>query len=618
MAANDYQIRIVRVDLTQGTVSRETLGGEDARRYVGGAALGARLLYDGVPPTADWRAPENRLIIGSGPLGGTAVPGSGSFNVVAKGALTEGAASTQANGYFGAYLRSSGIDTLVIEGAAHSLCYLYIEDGDVEIVDADELTNKDTWETYEILHEHLARPGRDVSVLSIGPAGENLVRFAGVFSDRGHAAAHNGVGAVMGAKRLKAIVAAEGRVGVPLHDARGLLSEAEALLRHIVDGPRADAGIYRWGTLNDFVHGAQGGGWLPVRNYSTNIFPIDDERLEAFSGPSIHANWAPQRHPCFACPMHHCHILRVPGGPMAGREVEEPEYEGLAACGSVIGNTDATACLALATEIDRLGFDINETGWLLGLVMECYERGVITKADTEGLEMTWGNASAAWSLLHRIANREGFGDVLAEGTMRAARAIGGEAPNYAVHTLKGSTPRGHDHRAIWSEMFDTCTSNTGTLETGLGVAGGGNPFSPRDVAQSCARRKGAMLFQDSLGACRFTVGLSFNSLVTMVNAATGWDMTPTEAATVGRRAANLFRAFNCRAGLGPEIDRPSPRYGSAPTDGPLQGFGVMPYWDDMLATYYREMGWQVTTARPLVETLHGLGLDDVAADLWPA
>lgn len=616
MSVAGIEGRILRVDLSQGEVATEIVDAETLRKYPGGASLGARILYDEVPPGVAWNDPANRLIIASGPLGGTAVTGSGCFCVVTKGALTEGATSTQANGHFGAYLRLNGFDAIVLQGAAPRLTYLYIDGGEAELRDATMLSGMDTWDTCAWLRQELANFRRDVSAVCIGPAGENLVRFAGIIGDRGHSACHNGVGAVMGSKNLKAIAVSEGGHGVPVRDAESFSEMTAGLVADITEGPRAQAGIYRWGTLSDIVTGARHpGAFLPVKNYTTVHYDIAEDDLERYVPAYIHENYQIKRNPCYACPLHHCHIMTIPSGPYAGQVVEEPEYECEAACGPVIGVTNAEATLYLADQVDRLGFDINETGWLVGLVMECYEKGVVTKAQTDGLEMTWGNVAATLELLRNTATRHGFGNVLAEGVMRAARLIGGEAPNFAIHTMKGNTPRGHDHRVIWTELFDTSVSNTGTLESGGGGATR-DRFSPQDVSSANASGKGWMLFEDSLGICRFAASRGQQRVINMLNAVTGWDVSRSEAILIGRRAANLTRAFNLRHGITADLDRPSPRYGSAPTDGPLEGVSILDYWDGMLHNYYHEMGWEHHTGTPLPQTLIDLGLGDVAADLW--
>jgi len=610
------------VDLTSGRIWSEQLDEEAYRKYLGGTGYGTKVLYEEVPPGVEWSDPENRLIVASGPLGGTRVNGSGTVSVVTKGPLTDGAATSQANGFLGAYMRLNGYDGVAIQGAAESLKYLYVHDGGAELRDAHQLAGVDTWDMIDLLAEQLGVDERRISVFGIGPAGENLVRFAAFVGDRGHVAGHNGTGAVMGSKRLKAIVAQRAPGSVPVHDRQPLADVAKALFDRVAK----DQGVYRWGTLRGVARGARGGGWLPVKNYTTNIYNIPPEEVEKWDGPYLQANYVSGRHNCWACRFSHCTMFTIPEGPYKGFVGEEPEYEQFAAFGPVIGNIDVTAAIVLANECDRLGFENNEMGWLIGLVMECYEKGVLTQEQLDGLDMSWGNVEAVRSLMRKIAHREGIGDLLAEGVMRAAREIGGEAVNFAIHTAKGNTPRGHDHRSRWTEMFDTATSNTGTMETGgmvfmpldalqaIGVEGPPDMFSGQEVSTFNAKTKGAMLFEDSLGVCRFNTRTDVPHLTEAVNAVTGWDMDVQEAMQVGRRAVNLLRAFNIRHGIGPELDAPSRRYGSAPIDGPAVGVSIQPVWDDMLANYYRLLGWDEKGV-PSRETLEALGIGHVAEDL---
>jgi aldehyde:ferredoxin oxidoreductase len=318
--------------------------------------------------------------------------------------------------------------------------------------------------------------------------------------------------------------------------------------------------------------------------------------------------------------------MTVPDGPYEGFAGEEPEYEQWAAFGPQIGNIDPAGAFVLANENDRLGFENNEMGWLVGLVIECYEKGVLSKEQLDGLEMQWGNVEAVRELMRKIAFREGIGDLLAEGTMRAASEIGDEALNFAVGTMKGNSPRGHDHRARWTELMDTVTSNTGTMEVGstfvmdkdvlneLGVDGPPDQASAEQVSTFNAKTNGAMFFEDSMVVCRMNTNTHIPNLVTAVNAATGWDMTVEEAMEIGRRGVNLMRAFNLRHGISPDLDQPSIRYGSAPLDGQLVGISIMPHWDDMLANYHSIMGWD-EKGIPTRETLEDLGIAEVADHL---
>jgi len=249
--------------------------------------------------------------------------------------------------------------------------------------------------------------------------------------------------------------------------------------------------------------------------------------------------------------------------------------------------------------------------------MECYEKGYITSEMLGGLKMTWGNGEAVKQLMHMIANREGFGNILSMGVMRASQRLGGEAAKCAIYAKKGNTPRGHDHRSVWGEMFDTAVSNTGTLETHTLLEGeaarAGDPIA---TSTAVALTKGMMEFDDSLGTCRFNSGLNLPLDAEAVNAVTGWNLSAETAKEIGLRAVNTMKAFNLRAGITRELDYPSERYGSTPVDGPFKGVGIRPHWEAMLESYYKLMGWDSETGKPLPETLRRLSLSRIVKDIW--
>ena len=608
--------RYLRVDLSQSKIEDAIFDEGTVRKYLGGTGIGSRILYDEVPPGIEWSDPENRVIIASGPLGGTAVGGSGTFSLVTKGALTGGSTSVQANGLFGAYLRSHGYTGVIIQGAAPRWTYLHIENGQAELRGASHLLGADTYDTATKVKEEHGKKRRQMSVVSIGPAGEHLVRFAGVFADWGHSASHNGPGAVLGSKKLKAIAVSSGKGKIPVKDKDELRKASNALYENVKEFTGTVGGVYR---------GHQSGrGTLPIKNYLTNIWNLSEEQIKEFSEDYIRENLGSEPNPCWACRLKHSTLMRIPDGPYKGMLVEEPEYEQLAAWGPVIDLREVSAAIMLSGVTDRVGLDNNEAGWLVGWVMECYEKGLLTKDAVNGLDLKWGNAEAVRQLLYMIANRQGVGDLLAEGVMRASREIGGETAKCAIYTLKGNTPRGHDHRTKWFEMFDTSVSNTGTLETGptasyfpseepQRIQG---PGYPDEVSTSVALTKGLMIFEDSLGVCRFNGRMNLKLESQAIQAVTGWDFTPEEAKNVGLRAVNLMRAYNIRCGITKGDDHPSERYGSTPADGPSKGIAVLPHWEDMLRNYYQHMGWDIENGKPLPETLEKLGLGDVIPDIW--
>ena len=611
--ADEYVGVMLRVDLDKERIERFKVEEDVLRKFIGGTGLGAKFLYDEVQPGTKWNDPENRLIFAAGPLNATPIGGSGSVSVVTKGPLTNGAGCSQANGYFGAYLRLCGLFGIIVQGAAQSLKYLYVDSESAELKDAEWLAGMDTYKTADLIKHESGCREREMSVASIGPAGENLVKFAGIFFDYGHSASHNGLGAVMGSKKLKAIAVKRGREEVPIKDVKTVREIARKLLDNVKEQYRK---VYEYGMLYGMYDNAERFN-LPVKNYTTSVWSISEEKWKKFDGKYIRDRFAVRRASCWACQIHHCYIMEITEGPYAGEVLEEPEYEQLAAWSSAIGQDDITAAMMLSKEVDRLGMETNEAGWVVGFAMECYEKNVLSKDELNGLDLSWGNAEAARLLLNLIARRRGVGDLLAEGVMRAARKIGGEAVNFAVHTMKGNTPRGHDHRNRWTELFDTCVSNTGTLETWGGPIPLGLTPKWEDIVKANIHDKGAMMLEDSMVTCRFNTRMNIELLCQAVSAVTGWDFTWDEGMTVGRRIVHLLRAFNIRHGIkGREADRPSPRYGSAPDAGPAKGKSLQEVWDKMLDAYYAGMGWD-SSGKPLPETLKKYGLDYVVRDIWP-
>ena len=614
-----YAGKLLRVNLTTGKIWVQPWTPEEMRAYVGGVGIGAKILYDEVGPKVRWDHPDNRLILATGPLAGLPVWGTGGLTVVTRGAMTNGATSTQANGFFGACLKFSGYDGIVVQGRAKNWVYLYINDDVVELRDARHLVGRDTWETQDILSAEHGLSGHQMSVYSIGPAGENLVRFAAIQGDYGHVASKNGCGAVMGKKRLKAVCIVRGTRALATADPRGVIQAADDIAHDLKTDPSARS-LYEWGTL-PAVTNLYKMGVLPIKNYTTNLAPAAVDMAD-WEAPKLRHGFDHRGHQCSACGMHHCHMQVILRGPHKGELVDEPEYEGWSGAGWAIGCTDKEAIAWLNTRIDRACVDVNEFGWLCGWVMEGVEKDWISKAQL-GFELRWGDAEGANRLLDMITHRRGFGDLLAEGLKRAAEKLGGKAQESAIYTLKGASPRGHDHRGRWDEMLDTCTASTGTLESGvpvhvteLGLPARINPFNGEEVARLVAGLLGRRHFEDSLGICVFTTRTRLENVCRALSAATGWNYTVAEAMSFGRRTAAILRAFNLRCRIGPESEYPSRRYGSTPVDGPAKGQAVSEQWEKMLDTWYELVGYDRKTGKPKPETLKKLGLDFLIKDLW--
>ena len=619
---NSCALEILRVDLSNGVITHEPIDDAALRKYIGGYALAAKYLYEEVPADVPWHAPENRLMFFGGVLSGTSIPGSGGITICAKGALTDGGAATQAQGVFGAYLKRCGLLGIIVEGASEEWQYLVVDkDGKARLSDAEHLRGSDTWETVDALTIHLDKRGKDISVLSIGPAGENLVKWSGIVIDKGHAAMHNGIGAVMGSKKLKAVVVERGTGSVPVYDREALKELSKGMIETVKS---EKAGVHYFGTLNG-VHRNYEVGMLPIRNYTTNIWDIEEEQFEKFSASYISEHFEPKRlRPCWACPNRHCQVMTITEGPYKGMIVEEPEYEQMSGFGPNLLINDIGSVMMLSNLVDRLGLDVNEAGWTCSCLMELFERGIVTPEELDGLDLTWGNVESVRNLLFKIATREGVGDLVADGVKETVKKIGRGAEDIGIYTLKGNTPRGHDHRGRWTEMFDTCISESGALESDLlkrtdltqfGLPPKLDLFDPDFVAKVEARSKGSMQLEDSTVTCRFHTRTDVRLLSAAISAVTGWDFDFDEGMQVGLRAINTMRAYNIRSGITGDLDRPSPRYGSVPTDGPAKGKDISPHFAKMVKMYYKLMGWD-DEGRPLPDTLKNLGIEEIAVDLW--
>ncbi len=611
-----YLGKILRADLSKKKIWEEKLDEGTLKKWVGGVGLAAKYLYEEVPPGVEWSDPKNRLIFATGPLAGSGVSGAATFTVVSKGPMTNLAGASQANGYLGAYLKFSGYDGIIFEGASPNLVYLWIKNGKAEIRDARPLAGKDVWEVEDQLRKDLGVKERDVSIFAIGPAGENKVFYSTIVGDGGHVVAHNGMGAVMGSKNLKAVVAYSGKRNFEVYEPERLRQKNNELFEFA----KTFGTIYQWGSGGGFSS-LYAMGALPVKNYTTNIYP----EHEKMNGQYMRTHFKIRPVPCYQCRIAHVKEVTVTEGTYTGFVGEEPEYELLAAWGPQIGNTDLGAVVMLTKEVDKLGMDCNEGSWVVGWAMECFAKGVFKQKETDGIDLAWGNVEAVKELLNRIARRRGnIGNLLADGVMRASKKVGGDAANWAVYAQKGAAPRGHDHRGStrWYELFDTCLTNTSTIESTWGgihpklvdMAEPTNHFSHEQVSTFNANYSGVRLFDDCLGTCRFAAPHP-KLVLECFNAVTGWNWTLQDAFTVGRRIVNLLRVFNFRHGMKVEDERPSARYGSVPVDGPAKGINIMEKWPWMVENYYKLMGWDPKTGKPLPETLEKLGLKEIIKDL---
>ena len=348
-----YTGKILHVNLDEGDISIADTQRDLAERYVGGTGFGAKYLYDEVEPGTRWNDPANCLIIAPGPTAGTKIAGSAGISIVSKGPMTNLAGASQANGYFGTFLKFSGFDAIVIKGRSPKLAYLLIREGKAVLRDAGSLKGKDCHQVQASIKKSHS-DHKKISVLSIGPAGENLVRFAVINGDNGHIASKNGLGAVMGAKNLKAIAAHYGNKQIAVKDIDLLQKTKSALFQH---AKKADPLLSKWGTMGGFNE-FSALGQIPVRNYTTSVVTQGKEICDEF----VRTHYDIKPNPCWACGMKHCHTVSVTEGRYKGQQGEEPEFECVTAWGPLIGNQDMGAVVMLTNLVDRLGLDVNEAG----------------------------------------------------------------------------------------------------------------------------------------------------------------------------------------------------------------------------------------------------------------
>ncbi len=606
-----YAGRILYVDLTHGKVTEKELSEGFARKYIGGNGFGARLLYDENPKGVDPFSPENTLILAVGPFAGTIVPTGSRYGVFAKSPQTGFFGESYASGFFGFELKCAGYDAVVIKGKAERPCFLWISE-EVRIVDASDLWGLDTVETAKRVKEKLGVP--EARVISIGPAGENLVRFACIINDDGRAAGRTGMGAVMGSKNLKA-VAAFGHREVSVHDLDGLVSVCKELYRELAISPGTKK--YRtYGTpLNVLPLNALAA--LPSYNWRDAQF----DKAEAISGEVFEEKYLVKKVACACCPIACDHICQVRTGKYAGARASI-DYELIYSLGSACGVGEPEAIIAAIEVCDRLGMDGISAGLTVSFAMECYERGILTKEDLGGLDARFGNSDALIELLRMIAWKRGIGKTLAEGTKRASEIIGKGSERYALH-VKGLELPGYDIRGLTTADLGFCVSTRGGCHLRSGayspdLKGKLDRFGVAGKGKFVKEAEDVYTVYDSLILCKFTRAvITVEVAAELYRLLTGFDVSVEELVKAGERIYNLEKAFNVREGAGRKDDYPPPRVMEDPIpSGVARGHRITKEMHDkLLDDYYRERGWD-GEGRPTREKLLELGLEDVARDLW--
>lgn len=592
-----YWNKFIRVDLSKKTFSIESINEDILRKYLGGSGLGAKMLYDEVDVGADPLGPENRIYFFTGPFCGTNIPTSGRHAAVTKSPLTGIFAESDIGGSWGYELKRAGYDGIIIQGKAENPVYININDSQIEIKSADHLWGKDTYETDELLKNEISH---DIQVMSIGPAGENLVRFASVMTDGKDARALGrcGIGAVMGSKKLKAI-AVKGSKRVEVFDREGLTESIKKVAGGIKD---ATVGMSKFGTAGGVI-GHESYGNFPLGNWKVGRWP---EGAEKISGQKMAETILVKNYRCKTCIIGCGRVVKIEEGPYKGVDGAGPEYETLGTLGGLclIDNLEA---IAYANELcNRYGMDTISTGGVVAFAMELYEKGILTNEDTGGLEVKFGSPEALIELIKMIAQRKGIGRVLGEGVRIAAREIGGLAEEFAMH-VKGLEPPAHDPRAYNGLGLSYATSNRGACHLAGFTHGFERVFAmpelgydkPHDrlmvegKGEFVAKMQNLMGIFDSVKLCKFALngGLKINTIIDWIKYVTGWeDYSFEELMKTGERIFNIKRLYNTKCGISRKDDTLPMRFLTLKRQGP--GITVnLPHLGKMLSDYYEYRGW---------------------------
>ena len=603
---NGYMGKILRVDLNTGALWDEPLNEDDARAFVGGSGLAARLIYDVVDAGTDPLGPDNPLIFMTGPLVGTAMPSAGRCSVCALSPLTRMWGESNTGGFFGPELRFAGYDGIVVTGRSEKPVWLSIVEGQAQLHDAANLWGLDSYVTQERVREALGEP--KARVACIGPAGEHLVKMAAVMNDHGRAAGRTGMGAVMGSKNLKAI-GVRGTARVPLADPEGFKAVVKEVTANVQEDMAA-LSLQLAGTAC-YVDMALMYGDMPIRYYQQGEW----EGASDLSGVLLADQFLNRNVACYRCPIACGRETRAPNYGL--QKVDGPEYETLGALGSLGMVNDLEAVIYAGHLCNVYGLDTISTGCTIALAYEMFERGILTPAQAGGLEVRYGDARMLHRLIEMTARREGLGDLLAEGSAALAEHFG--VPELAVTVNRLEVPL-HDPRAFAGMAVTYALSPRGAchmegdmygVDTGqgppveLGVLPGDRFEASQEKGHIAARLQAWRNLYNALTLCQFQ-NPGAERLLAALNGATGWGLQAEELITLGKRIATLKRLLNLRRGLTRANDRLPDLLMRPLNSGGTEG--TVPDVETLLAGAYAEYGWDPETGHPTPQTLEGLGL----------
>ena len=616
-----YAGRLLRIDLSEGRVSTEKTQSEILRKFLGGVGYGAKLLYDEVPAGIAPLSSENKLVFVTGPLTGTGAPGSGFAEVCCKSPLTGIWAESKCGGEWGGALKKAGYDFLVIEGKAKEPKYIVIDNDEVEIRPAGKLKEKTTYQKDKLIKEELKDEKFENAV--IGPAGEELVRFANIMVG-GRSFGRCGAGAVMGSKNLLA-VAVKGTGDIPVAGKERFQKAVKAGNKKVLDTTDG-AGMAPDGTTGDLPECDELGD-IPTKNWRANSWGKGGELYHHFKSENlIRAN------PCYkGCVLRCGRIAQVKSGKWQTPEHEGSEYESICAFTFFVLNDDMDAAVHATYLCNEYGLDTISTGAVIAFAIDCHENGIISKEEADGLELTWGNIETVVELVRRIASRKGIGRILGEGTRRASQKIG-KGSDLLSMDVKGLEGPAHDGRSGKALAIMYGVNNRGmchihplegmlydSLKNDFGLIPYGVP-DPKTVDRFAEEGKGTIaktlqdfgMLPDILGICKFFAykGLGSQELAELTSSLTGWDIDGRELLNIGERVFNLQRMFNIREGISKKDDYLPERVCKLPEFGLYSSIaecGIKDY-QRMLDEYYQARGWSLETGIPTKEKLQQLGL----------
>lgn len=619
-----YAGHILRINLTDKTIKKEKLSTQDAKNYLGGRGFNAQRVYQEVKQGTDPLGPDNKLMFSTGPLVGTMFPTASRFNVSAKSPQTGIFGDSNAGGHFAPEMKFAGYDQIIIKGKSSDPIYIHIKDEMVYFKDATQLTLKTVYEKDRLIKKDLNDPY--VQTVTMGPAAENGVKYGSLFANQVRAAARTGLGTVMASKNLKGL-AVRGTGIIEVAEPESFKELVLQLEKEIREHEQYE-GRRLMGTTRILML-ANKAGFLPTRNYTAGTF----EHASKVSGEKLAAEYNVKSRGCFACTIPCSRIYTVKQGQHKGLHGEGPEYESLGSFSSRLGNSDIEVALKANDMCNQLGLDILTVAGCIGWAMEMYEAGELTKEETGGLELNWGNGEAMLTLIQQIADRKGFGDIFAEGSLAAAEKLGkGHERTIQVkgmdlimadpRGLKGFglgymvSSRGGDH--LRSEPFIELTDDPEIGKKMFGV--------PESTLRRADKGKGKLIHYfedwcaviDALEPCKNIMQnmmlLPFDRAATAMTITTGIKITPQEIQEAGTRIINLERMFGVREGITRKDDDLPRRFKETPL---IEGdsSGTVVNTDLMLDEYYAERGWNQLTGHPTPETLNKLGLGFAVKDL---